>query len=100
MATCVEDGIFELKEAKAILEDITNKDLKNIPTSLIEMFKVFGDLKAKCPTILTDKAIYENGVLTWIEQQIANPKSFGIHIAEDIIKNRGDIVDKAKNTEV
>ena len=57
-------------------------------------------MKAKCPTILTDKSMYENGVLTWIENQIANPKNFAIHIAKDILVNKGDIVDKARNTEV
>ena len=100
MATCVEDGLFEVKEAEAILEDIKNKDIKDVSGDLMQMFAVFGAMKAKCPLILTDKAIYENGVLTWIEQQLANPHAFEIHIAEDILANKGDIVDKAKNAMV
>ena len=38
MATCVEDGLFEIKEAQAILKEIVNLDVSNVPTSLLEMF--------------------------------------------------------------
>ena len=98
MASCVEDGMYEIKEAEKALEDIKSLDAKDVAGDFLQMFAVFGQMKAKCPLILTDKAIYENGVLAWIELQLKDPHAFEIKIAEDIVSNKGDIVDKAKNT--
>ena len=100
IANCVTDGMYEVKEVEKTLNDIKSLDTKDVAGDLLQMFAVFGQMKSICPLILTDKAIYENGVLTWIEQQLADPHAFEIKIAEDVIANKGDIVDKAKNTYV
>ena len=97
LATCVKDSGFELKEAQFVLEDIYHFEGKQAAEEFVKMLKVVPTLKHTCPLAFTDIDLYENGVMTWINKQLADPKAFAEHVGEDILTNKNDIVGKSKD---
>ena len=67
LADCGTDAVFEIKDAEKILTDIENHKGMDAVTDFVQMIQVIPALYEKCPLIMRDKDIYNEGVITWIK---------------------------------
>ena len=67
LADCGADSVFEIKDAEKILTDIENHKGVDAVNDFVQMLQVIPAIYEKCPLIMRDKDIYNEGVITWIK---------------------------------